>query len=575
MVLKIDVPNGSSRLEIIPTSFGSKARNPSLLQVFSLRMKRDRIRNAFATGLGLLLVAGAVLALGEGREERADFAFVNATEPQSLDPAVVTGVPEGKILRNLFEGLTVPGPKDLKALPGMAESWEISEDGKTYIFHIRKDAKWSNGDPLTAEDFRWSWQRFLEPTTGAQYAELFRFVVGAEDFYKGKSKDFSTVGIKTRGPFTLVVQLKNPTPFFLDLAGFYPLYPVHRPSVESDPKWNRPGHLVSNGPFLLKDRQIRDRILLAKNPFYWDRDNVHLNTVEILPVESKTTALNLYLHGIVDYLYDFPPSILPELRKRKDFHTGPYLGVYFYRINLKNKDPIKRKFLGDPRVRRALAMAMNRKSIVTKVTRNNEQPALHFVPPGIRNYKSPRLPGYNLLKAKSLIQEALRDLGLKKAPMIRILYNTNELHKDIAEVLQSQWGRDLGLSIRLENQEWGTYLNSVRLFDYDIARAAWIGDYVDPNTFLDMWMTGGGNNRTGYSNPKYDELIRLANKERDTQKRDNLFFEAESMLLQDLPVIPIYFYVSKYILNPKIKGFFPNLQDVHHLKFLRIERGNN
>jgi len=534
-------------------------------------MRRDRNRNLFALFLVVILLGGGVLALQGVTVERADFTFNNSSEPESLDPKVVSGVPEGRVLRCLYEGLTNMHPQTLAPVPGMAERWEISEDGRTYTFHIRKNARWSNGEPLTAKDFEYSWRRFLGPDVPGKYAQLL-WLVKKGKAYMEKKASWSEVGIRAPDAYTFVVELVHPTAYFLDLCSFYPLFPVRRETVEAHPKtWYKPENFVGNGPFILAGRMIRDRIRLKKNPHYWDADSVRLNTVDILPVEDMVTGLNLYLTGVVDWQPDVPQQVMRDLEKRDDFQNRAYLGSYFYRINLKNRNPEKARFLSDRRFRRALYLAMDRKAIVEGVTKAGERPARSLVPPGIKGYRSPELPGTDLAQARALVEEVKKDLGVTEVPALTILYNTSESHKSIAEVIQQQWGRGLGLKIKLENQEWGTYLNSQKTLDYDICRSAWIGDYADPNTFLDLFVTGGGNNNTGYADKDYDALIDAAARELDKGKRLAILHKAEEKLLRDLPMIPIYYYVTKNLVRPWVKGFYPNIQNVHPLKYVWID----
>ncbi len=535
-------------------------------------MRRDRNRNLFGVALLGLLFAGAGLALSGAGHDRADLTFTNGTEPQSLDPAVVSGVPEGRILRGLFEGLTTPDPRTLEPRPGMAESWEVSEDGRTYTFHIRKGMSWSDGSPFTSADFLWSWKRFLKPETAAKYAQLLWYVENGKAYFEGRLKDFRKVGIKAPDPYTFVVRLERPAAFFLALTSFYPLFPVHRASVEAHPRsWHRPGRLVCNGPFVLAERRIRDRIRLLRNERYWDREHVRLESIDILPVEDSGTALNLYMTGMVDWITDVPNHVVRDLMSRPDFNPVLYFGTYFYRINLKNKDPVKRRFLGDRRVRLALSLAMDRAEICERVTRSGQKPAFGIVPPGVPGYEPARLPGPDPARARALMREALSELGMDSPPTLTILYNTSEAHKDIAEVLQSQWRKVLGLNVRLENQEWGTYLDSQKTLSYDLCRAAWIGDYLDPNTFLDLWMAGSGNNNTGYEDPAFDALVEKANATLDRKRRMALLHEAEAKVLHDLPILPIYTYATRYMVRPWVKGFHPNALNLHPLKDLWID----
>lgn len=536
-------------------------------------MRRDRIRNWFALGLVGLLLIGAGLAMTGARLEPADLTLHNATEPESLDPAKVTGVPEGRVLRALFAGLTVQAPDSAESIPDTAESWEIRDGGRTYVFKIRRHAKWSDGSPLTAEDFVFSWRRLFAPDTAAKYSYLLWAVENSEAFTKGRIKDPAKVGVSAPDPWTFVVKLREPQAYFIYLTAFYPSFPVHRETVEAHPKdWHKPEHFVGNGPFTLERRLIRDRLRLVKNEHYWDAENVALQSVDLLPIEDLTTALNLYLTGVCDWITDVPQHVVPELLARDDFNPTPRLGVYFYRINQKNKDEVKRAFFGDKRVRRALYLAVDRDAICRRVTRAGDVPARHIVPPGLVGYTSPQLPDYDPAAAKQLMRVALRELGMAEAPSFSILYNTLESHKAIAEVIQSGWRDHLGLKVKLENMEWQSYLKNESSFQYDVSRAGWIGDYPDPNTFLDLWQTGNGNNRTGWSNDEFDRLIRLAARTSDPGARLKLLAEAEGIALEEQVVIPIYFYVTKNVVRPWVKGWHANVQDRHNLKFLSIDR---
>ncbi|MAE77561.1 MAG: ABC transporter substrate-binding protein [Planctomycetes bacterium] len=536
-------------------------------------MRRDRIRNAFAFSLGAILLIGAGIATTGASIEPADLTFHNATEPESLDPAKVTGVPEGRVLRALFSGLTVQAPDSSESLPDIAESWNISPNGKVYTFRIRKTARWSDGSPCTADDFVYSWRRLFAPETAAKYAYLMWAVDGAEDYTKGKLKDAAKIGVAAPDPYTFVVKLREPQSYFIYLTAFYPSYAVHRATLEAHPKhWHKPEFFVGNGPFTLQMRLIRERMRFVKNEYYWDAANVKLETVDALPIEDNGTALNLYLTGAIDWTTDVPAHVVPQLLQRDDFKPTPRLGIYFYRINQNNKDPIKKAFFGEPRVRRALYLALDRKAICERVTRAGDVPARHIVPPGLDGYESPKLPDYDPVEAARLMQAALSHLKMSKAPTFSILYNTQDTHKLIAEVVQSGWRKHLGLDVKLENMEWQSYLKTESSFEYDISRAGWIGDYPDPNTFLDLWQTGNGNNRTGWSDPDFDRLIVLASKEVDVRKRLGLLAKAEARALAGQVVIPIYFYVTKNCVRPWIKGWHANVQDRHNLKFLSIDK---
>ena len=546
----------------------------------------------------LLLLGGVFLlalrvALG-ARIEPADFVFNNGTEVATLDPATVTGVPEGRVIRALYEGLCVQHPETLEPLPGMAERWDVSSDGLVYTFHVRRGARWTNGDPVTAEDFVYSFRRFLLPETAAEYAYQLYYVVGAEAFNTEVDDDGEplhdfgeTVGIRALDEYTLEVTLVSPTPYFLDLMAFYPLFPVNRRSLEeAREKWPddwqsqlmRPGNLVTNGPFRLVERRVNDRIRLARNEDYWDADRVAFRTIDVLAVEHYGTMLNLYLTGGVDWIDRVAPNVVPRLIPRKDFDPVPYLGSYFYRVNT------TRAPFDDPRVRRALALTIDRRLVCEKIMKAGQPPAFAFVPPGLAGYTSVEMragaagagdpEAYQAAfqrdceEARRLLDEAGFGPGGRRFPTLEIHYNTSEAHRQIAEVVAERWKRILGIDAKLLNQEWKVYLDTQSTLNYDVSRSAWIGDYPDPNTFLDMFVTGGENNKTGWGNPEFDQLIEEAAREFDPAERMAMLGRAEAIMMEELPILPIYYYVTQNVSNPRLGGFYNNVQDVHFTKFL-------
>lgn len=667
----------------------------------AMRGVRSRRSSAALLLLGALAL-GAWSLVGKARLVRADFVMANGGEVTSLDPARVTGVPEGRVLYALFEGLVVKHPQTLEPLPGMARSWEISEDGRRYTFHLRPEARWSNGDPLFASDVEWSWRRLLHPDTAAEYAYQLWGVVAArafshhprdrglfleqglwvearadtlrlglqppspelldggpplvlrctpgESFERGDvliqvgerelSAPFSgrcrahnlppptgegpvdpyaadwlleweassdeleqaraqgrllegseleqalwdRVGIRALDEHTLVVDLVHPTPYFLQLTGYYPLFPVHRRSLEEarrrNPKtwrrqWLAPENLVTNGPFALYERRINDRLRLRKNPYYWDADRVAMDTIDILAADNYGTLLNLYLTGEVDWIDRAPPNLVPRLLEREDFRPTPYLGVYFYRVN------VTRPPLDDRRVRTALALSIDREAICEKIVKKGEQPNWGLVPHGMPGYRraemkhAPRKGGSPRVafeadceRARALLAEAGFGPGGKELGEIELLYNTSEAHRDIAEVVADGWRRHLGVDARLVNQEWKVYLDTQVQLDYDVSRSSWIADYADPNNFLSVFVGSGENNRTGWSDPAYDEWIERAAREADPARRAELLRAAEEILVRELPILPIYTYVSTNLVKPRLGGFHENVQDDHLPKFL-------
>lgn len=498
----------------------------------------------------------------------------NGTDPQELDPHIVTGVPEHHILTALLEGLVLKNPETLEPIPGVAERWEVSNDGRIYTFHLRHNARWSNGDTVTANDFAWSWWRALQPALGNQYAYMFFPIKNAEAYLNQKIDDFSQVGVKVLDDYTLRVELANPTPYFLQLLDHYSMFPVHRPTIEkfgaADERgslWTRPGNFVGNGPFMLTEWQLFKKVDVAKNPYYWDATAVKLKGIRFHPTENVTTEERMFRSGQLHHTASIPIDKVAVYKKNNPelLHSYPYLGNYFYRINTKSPH------LSDKRVRRALAMSINGKQLVEQVTKGGEVPAYTFTPPDTLGYTAKGGFEFNPEKARQLLVEAGYPNG-EGFPVTELLYNTSEGHRKIAVAIQQMWNQYLGVNITLNNQDWKVYLNSVDNGDYAIARAGWIGDYVDPNTFLDMWITGGGNNRTGWSNARYDELIlKLAPTASDRETRYKLMAEAEAILLDEMPVIPIYIYNSKSLVHPSLKGLTPNILDYTVYKYLSLD----
>lgn len=511
-----------------------------------------------------MAMASLALSACDPAPKRADLVFINGAEPETLDPAIITGQPEGRIVNALFEGLTTFDAAG-KAGPGMAESWTVSDDKTVYTFTLRPDARWSDNRSVTAADFVASWQRTLRPETAASYNYQLFYIKNAQPFAEGKITDFSEVGVKALDDRTLEVTLENPTPFFLDLCATPPLAPVPvRIIKKHGDDWVKPGNIVGNGAYVLEDWRINDKIRLHKNPLYWNAKNVALETIEILPISKANVAFNFYASGLADLTMDkglTPPALLDELRRRPDFHAAPFLGIYFLRFNCA-KPPFS-----DARVRAAFSLAVDKSIITEKITRAGELPATSFVPPGINGYTSPEAPAFDPDRARSLLAEAGFPGGAG-FPLVTYLYSEGELNEAIAIELQGMWREHLGVEIQLARQEWKVYLNSLSNLDYGIARSSWVGDYPDPNTFLDMFVTGGGNNRTGWSDPAYDQLIADATREADPEKRFLILREAETVLVREqVPVCPIFYYVGIQLYDAeKLGGIQPNVLDEHPLK---------
>ena len=519
-------------------------------------------------GAILLLSVALMLAAGcQSRARKADLVFINGAEPETLDPALITGQPEGRIVNALFEGL-LRFDRRGRSTPGVASSWEVSPDRLTYTFHLRPDARWSDGKPVVARDFVDSWRRTLDPLTASAYSYQLFAVKGAEEFANtpvGKVGDFSKVGVKATDERTLVVTLRQATPYFLDLCAFPTLYPVRTDLISKfGDEWVKPGKLVGNGAFLLSSWRINDSVRLEKNPLYWDAGNVRLNSVEVLPISKASVAYNFYAAGQADLIMDkglAPPSLLDALKARPDFHAAPFLGSYFLRFNCA-KGPFT-----DPRVRKAFSMALDRKRVTTKITRAGETDALSFVPPGIPGYRAPEGLPENHAEARRLLAEAGYPGG-KGFPLTSYLYSEGELNEGMAIELQSMWKEVLGVTVQLARQEWKVYLNSLGSLDFGIARSSWVGDYPDPNTFLDLFVSGSGNNRTGWSSSKYDRLIGEAAAEIDPVRRFEIMRKAEEFLIrEEAPIAPIFFYVGIQLYDGNhVGGIEANVLDEHPIR---------
>ncbi len=517
----------------------------------------------FLRGLLVLVVA---LVTGCQPAPRADLVFLNGAEPETLDPALITGQPEGRVANALFEGL-LAFDEFGRAGPGTAERWEVSADGRVYTFHLRPDAVWSDGVPVNAQTFVDSWRRTLDPATASEYAYQLHYIRGARAFNEGRTADFSTVGVRALDDRTLQVELENPTPFFPDLCAFTTLLPVplHAIARHGD-DWIKPGKMVSNGAYTLAAWRLNDRVRLQRNPRYWNAGRVALQTIDVLPVSKGNTAFNLYASGQADLLLDkglLPPSLLGEIKKRPDFHAAPFLGTYFLRFNA-TKPPFN-----DPRVRRAFSLVIDRDSVVERITRAGELPAHSFVPPGAGGYQPPDGLQRNPDEARRLLAEAGFPEG-RGFPQVTYLYSEGELNEAIAVELQGMFRRELGVNIQLQRQEWKVYLRSMSQLDYDIARSSWVGDYPDPNTFLDMFVSGGGNNRTGWSDVEYDRLITAAAAELEPMRRFDILRQAERRLVEEEAVVaPIYFYVGIQMYDPsRLGGISANLLDEHPLRLI-------
>lgn len=475
-----------------------------------------------------------------------------STEPETLDPAASTGKTEATVQMALFEGLTRLD-KDNQVIPGIAEKWDISEDGLKYTFYLR-DAKWTNGDAVTAYDFEYAWKRLLDPEMANEYAYQAWYIKGAEEYSNGEGK-IEDVAIRALDAKTFEFELHTKTPYFLSLTAFPNLYPVNKAVAEANKDWHTAVEtFVSNGPFKMTSWEHNQKIVLSKNESYWAADSVKLETINMVMIESADTELTMFDTDQIDIAETTPTVETARLIAEGKATVYDDLATYYYMFNV-NKKPFD-----DVRVRRALTLAIDRQSIIDNVTQAGQKPALAFVPGGIPDAepgKEYREVGGDLFKedvaeAKRLLAEAGYPDG-KNFPAVELLYNTSEGHKKIAEAIQEMWNTNLGIQVTLTNQEWGVYLQTRKAGDYQVARAGWGADYIDAMTFMDMWVTGGGNNQTNWGNAEYDRLIDVAKKNSDNAVRQQAMHDAEKILMEEMPILPIYFYTNVNMYKPWVK----------------------
>lgn len=512
-----------------------------------------------------LLMGLALVSCGDNKklvdigDEKQILFIANGDEIADVDPHLITGMPEYHVLTALYEGLVSKDPKTMAPIPGVAESWDVSDDGLTYVFHIRANAKWSNGDDLGAQDFVDSWHRGLMPALGNQYAASLFVIENAEDFYNGKV-DFDKVGVKALDKKTLWVKLASPTPYFLQLLDHHSTYPVHIPTIkkfgaldERGSAWTRPENFVSNGPFRLSEWTPNKYLSVVKSDTYWDKKHVYLNEVRFYPIPKTTVEERMFRAGQLHMTYYLPRDKLTwyQTNQPQALRSFPNYATYFYRFNT------TRAPLNDLRVRKALAYSVDRKAIVEQVTKFGQQPAYALTPPDDYGYRPEAKMPYDPELARKLLAEAGFPGG-KGFPPMKIMFNTNEEHKNVALAIQRMWKKELGIDISLENAEWKVFLDRERQMDYQIDRASWVGDYLDPNTFLELFTTGNGNNKTGFSDPDYDAVLRAAANEPDQTKRMALFQKGDAILVEQIPILPLYTYQWNRLVSPHVHGWYVN-----------------
>lgn len=531
----------------------------------------------FLTVALAVVLAGSVLAgcsnksSAGGKKVEQVIRYNLGADPKTIDPGLNSSVEGGTVIANAFEGLLDTDSKD-QPVAGVAEKWEISSDGLKYTFHLRKDAKWSDGKAVTAGDFEYAWKRALDPNTASEYAYQLYYLKNGEAFNMSadpkatKKATADQVGVKAVDDATLEVTLENPTPYFLSLMSFPTYMPLRKDVVEKDPKgWaTKPETYVSNGAFKMKEWKPKDSITFVKNDNYWDKGKVKLDTLVYKLIDQETSYMSAFKSGQLDFIEAPPSQEIPNLVKEGTATISPYLGTYYYSFNVSdnaekvNKDVAK--VLKDVKVRKALTLAIDRKEIVESVTKGGQRPATSFVPRGIAEAAGKDFKQKDYFKETADVEQAkklLADAGYpdgKGFPTIEILYNNGQGHQDIAQAVQDMLKKNLGISVTLRSVERKVQLTATNSHDYQIARNGWIADYADPMTFLDIWVTGGGNNVAGYSNPEYDKLITAAKSETDAVKRMTELHQAEDILMNDMPIMPIYEYTNVVCIKDYVKN---------------------
>lgn len=495
---------------------------------------------------------------GSGNTAAAPASKQNITldiinEPPNLNPANSNDSTSGFILGSTFEGLTYIG-KDGKPQPGIAKSWDISQDGLTYTFHLR-DAKWSNGDAITAGDFVWEWKHVLDPNTGSQFASYLNVVKGAEAYNSGKGSA-DDVAVKALDDHTLQVTLSTPVPYFLSMLPFWTFYPVDSKVAQANPKWaTDAATYVGDGPFVLKTWDHQQKVVLQKNPNYWNKDAIQLNQITGVMVSDANTMYQMYKSGQLDMDLAPPVDLVPQLIQNKQAMVQPMTGTFFLDLNTKNPP------FNNENIRKAFSMAINREQLTKDVLQGGQFPALAFDPPGLPGTDGGdfRKQGGNLIsedptQAKQLLQKGMQELGITQLPPLTFKYNTLESNKKVAEALQQMWQQNLGVNVTLQNEDWKVYLDDLKKGNFQFGRLGWIDTWLDPSNILDLAKSNFGANYSGWSNPQYDQLVNDAEQNMDSQKRMDEMHKAEQTLMNSMPIIPVYFYDNVFLFNSKLAG---------------------
>lgn len=497
----------------------------------------------------------------------------NLAEPQELDPQLISAYTDQNIAVALFEGLCALDEQTSQPVPAAAERWEVSADGLVYTFHLRASARWSNGDPLVASDFVASWRRVLAPSLAAEYAYLLYPLRNAAALNSGKLTDPAALGAEALDDRTLRLTLERPTPYLPALTAQPVWFPVN-PRVLAKygainqrlPAWTQPGNLIGNGPFILAEWTPNARLVVARNPAYWDAAAVRLGRIIFFPTESPEVEERNYRAGQVHVTYSLPTAKIDTYRATNPaaLRLDPFLQAVFLRFNT------TRPPFGDPSVRRAFSLAIDREALATHVLRGAGTPAVTFTPPDCAGYTARARVPTDYAAARRLLAAAGFPDG-KGLPALDLQVRNDEYQPRLAEVLQAAWKKELGVTLTITPLEQKTWVQNQQTLNYALSGAGWIGDFVDPVTFLDLFVSGGGNNWTGWADPAYDRLIGQAAATADPAARHEFFQQAEARLLEQAPVAPVYFGVRAYLIHPAVRGWAPTLLGLHQYKKVYLQ----
>ncbi|MBB6716781.1 peptide ABC transporter substrate-binding protein [Clostridium gasigenes] len=528
-------------------------------------MKSSKMKKLCALALSLVLGTSVLAGCGgkDSSASKQQVIYNLGADPKTLDPQLNTASDAGNIILNAFDGLTRMD-KDSKAAPGVAETWDVSPDGLKYTFHLRKNSKWSDGKDVTANDFKYAWLRALDSKTAADYAYQLYYIKGGEEYNTNKGTA-EQVGIKVVDDYTLEVELVAPTSYFTQLTAFATYMPVRKDIIEANgDAWaTKPESYISNGPFKMTDFRMKDAIVLVKDENYWDAANVKLDKIDIRMVTENTTSYAEFKAGTFDMINEVPPAEVESALKDKNAAVFKEFGTYFMCLNVGNNtdalNPEAVKALGNKKFRQALSVAVDRTALVENVTKGQQVPAVGFTPPGAptpdgKDFSESKKyiePTGNIEEAKKLLAEAGYPNG-QGLPKFNLSINSEGVHSAVAQYLQSVW-KEIGVETEISSQEFKVYQQVRKDGKYMIGRHGWSGDYVDPITFLDMWITNGGNNEAGYSNAKYDALIEEAKTTPDEAKKYEALRNAEDILMDEMPVIPLYYYTKVRAIKEDIK----------------------